>query len=116
MPLLSLFTAAELPADQAAWVGRLSALLAQKLDKPESYVMVIVNPRPAAMTFGGSSAPACYAELKNVGGFSTGQVEVLSDLLGAELAAGLRLPPDRVYIEFTSADGALWGWNRTTFG
>jgi len=114
MPLFNLFTSAELPSDRTAWLKKLSALLAQALDKPEEYVMVLVNPRPE-MTFGGKSEPACYAELKNVGKFSAAQVEALSGKLCAELAAGLRVPADRIYIEFTSADGAMWGWDGSTF-
>jgi hypothetical protein len=31
------------------------------------------------------------------------------------LARALEVAPDRIYIEFTNADGALWGWNGTTF-
>jgi phenylpyruvate tautomerase len=115
MPLLNVFTSAELPAERTAWLKKLSALLAQALDKPEQYVMVLVNPRPD-MTFGGTSAPACYAELKNVGTFSAPQVEALSRRLCEELSAGLGVPTDRIYIEFTSADGALWGWDGSTFG
>jgi phenylpyruvate tautomerase len=89
--------------------------VAKAVGKPEQYVMVIVNPRPE-MTFGGSGEPACYAELKNVGQFSTAEVEALSRTLCAELGAGLRVPQDRIYIEFTNADGALWGWDGSTFG
>jgi len=115
MPLFNLFTSAELPAERTAWLKKLSALLAHALDKPEEYVMVLVNPRPD-MTFGGTSAPACYAELKNVGKLSTAEVEALSRKLCAELSAGLSVPANRIYIEFTNADGALWGWDGSTFG
>src|SRR4029453_16681341 len=115
MPLFSLFTSAELPPERTAWLKKLSALLAQSLDKPEEYVMVLANPRPD-MTFGGTSAPACYAELKNVGKLSSGEVEDLARRLGAALADGLGVPADRIYIEFTNADGALWGWDGSTFG
>jgi hypothetical protein len=55
------------------------------------------------------------SELKNVGTLAAEQVEDLSRKLGGELAAGLGVPADRVYIEFTNADGALWGWNGSTF-
>jgi phenylpyruvate tautomerase len=115
MPLLNVFTSAALPADRPAWLRHLSALLSRELDKPEDYVMVILTPRPD-MSFGGSTDPACYAELKNVGHLSEGRVAELSTKLCAELAAGLRVPADRIYVEFTNADGALWGWNGTTFG
>lgn len=117
MPLLSLLTSAAppLPGVRAKLFAHLSALLARELDKPESYVMVALAPR-ADMSFGGDArTPCCYAELKNVGTLSADRVAELSNVLCRELAAGLGVPPDRIYIEFTNADGALWGWNGETF-
>jgi phenylpyruvate tautomerase len=115
MPLLNLFTSAELPTDRTAWLRQISALLARALDKPEEYVMVVANPRPA-MTFGGSTEAACYAELKNVGRLSAAEVESLSAELCRTLSSTLKVAANRIYIEFTNADGALWGWDGTTFG
>jgi phenylpyruvate tautomerase len=115
MPLLALFSSAAPPADPAPLLARLSALMARELDKAERYVMVSLTPRPQ-MLFGGSGAPACYAELKNVGTLSPERALDLSRTLCAELARGLGVTPDRIYIEFTSNDGAFWGWNGTTFG
>jgi phenylpyruvate tautomerase PptA (4-oxalocrotonate tautomerase family) len=117
MPLLQLSTSAY-PADEpkrGRLLKSLSALVARLLGKPESYVMVSLSAR-AEMSFAGSSAPACYAELKNVGTLSASQVEDLSKVLCQELSQGLGVPQDRIYIEFTNADGAMWGWNGGTFG
>lgn len=114
MPLLNVFTSAAVPGDRA-WMKRLSALLARELEKPEEYVMVIASARPE-MIFGGSGDPACYAELKNVGTLAPPRIEELSARLCDELAAALDVPTARIYVEFTNADGALWGWNGTTFG
>jgi phenylpyruvate tautomerase len=115
MPLLALFSSAPAGGDIQPLLRRLSALLARELDKPEQYVMVSLTPRPQ-MLFGGSPAPACYAELKNVGTLAPPQIEALSQTLCGELSRGLGLAADRIYIEFTNADGAMWGWNGTTFG
>ena len=116
MPLLSILTPARPPADRRAeLLTTLSRLLARELDKPESYVMVALA-HPELMSFGGdASRPACYVELKNVGTFSAERCEQLSALLCRELAGALGVAADRIYIEFTGADGALWGWNGTTF-
>jgi phenylpyruvate tautomerase PptA (4-oxalocrotonate tautomerase family) len=117
MPLLQVFTSAY-PADEhkrAQLLKSLSALAARVLGKPESYVMISLAAR-AEMSFAGNNAPACYAELKNVGTLSAEQVENLSKILCQELSAGLGVPEKRIYIEFTNADGALWGWNGGTFG
>jgi phenylpyruvate tautomerase len=116
MPLLNLFTSGY-PADQhkrSQLLKTLSSLVARELRKPESYVMISLAPRPE-MSFGGTSAPACYAELKNVGTFSADEAERLSKILCAELSHGLGVAEDRIYIEFTNADGGLWGWNGGTF-
>ena len=108
-----MFTSAT--ADAEPLLTTLSALLARELGKPEEYVMVAFEPR-ARMSFGGTSAPACYAELKNVGHLDAARVASLSETLCSALAGGLGVAKDRIYIEFTNADGAYWGWNGETFG
>jgi phenylpyruvate tautomerase PptA (4-oxalocrotonate tautomerase family) len=118
VPLLSITTSAPplAPGARAELLARLSALLARELDKPEEYVLVAIGPRPEAMSFGGdATVPACYAELKNVGTLAPARAAELSRILCAALAAGLGVAQERLYIEFTNADGALWGWNGETF-
>jgi phenylpyruvate tautomerase len=117
MPLLNLFSSAQQP-DEAAlsqMLKSLSSLLAHELGKPERYVMVGLAP-PLQMSFAGSTAPACYAELKNVGRLAPEKVEHLSDVLCDAIAKALGVAHDRIYIEFTNADGALWGFDGGTFG
>ena len=117
MPLLNLFSSAQPPDEPALaqMLKSLSALLAHELGKPERYVMVGLAPR-MAMSFAGSREPACYAELKNVGQLPDDQIEHLSQDLCVAIAKALALPQDRIYIEFTNADGALWGFDGGTFG
>ncbi len=116
MPLLNLFSSAKQPDEPelAQMLRSFSKLLAAELGKPERYVMVGLAPR-MDMSFGGSREPACYAELKNVGTLTDEQVEQLSALLCDAIAKALGLPRDRIYIEFTNADGALWGFDGGTF-
>jgi phenylpyruvate tautomerase len=117
MPLLNLFSSAKQPDEPALsqMLRSFSKLLATELSKPERYVMVGLAPR-MDMSFAGSRDPACYAELKNVGRLSPDKVEQLSGLLCDAIARALALPRDRIYIEFTNADGALWGFDGGTFG
>jgi hypothetical protein len=112
VPLLALRTSAAAPK-RAAYT-RLTRLLARELRKSERWVMITVEAR-VPMTFGGSASPACYAELKNVGKLGRKRVEQLSALLCAEIARALGVARDRIYIEFTNAEGALWGWDGGTF-
>jgi phenylpyruvate tautomerase len=115
MPLLSLLTSAPPPGRRAELFGRLTTLLARELGKPEEYVMIALAPRAELSFAGDASAPALYAELKNVGTLAPERVAELSRLLCAELGAALGVAQERIYIEFTNADGALWGWNGETF-
>jgi len=92
----------------------LSRLLAKELGKPEAYVMTCLEP-PAAMTFGGSDAPAAYVEIKNVGRFTSERTRALSASLCPLIGSALGVSPDRVYIEFTDAQGYLWGYDSDTF-
>ncbi len=117
VPLLSVSTSVTLldPVERASLCKRLSALIAKEVKKPERYVMVVLHPG-TEMTFGGSTQTACCAELKNVGTFTDSEAERLSEILCIELARELSVKKDRIYIEFTNADGALWGWNGGTFG
>jgi hypothetical protein len=117
MPLLNLFSSAPAPAEPglSQVLASFSKLLARELGKPERYVMVGLAPR-LEMSFAGSREPACYAELKNVGHLAPEKVEHLSEVLCDGIAKALSLPRDRIYIEFTNADGALWGFDGGTFG
>jgi len=117
MPLLNLFSSAKQPDEPALaqMLKSFSTLLARELGKPERYVMVGLAPR-LEMSFAGSREPACYAELKNVGRLPAEKVEHLSQVLCDAIAKTLAMPKDRIYIEFTNADGALWGFDGGTFG
>jgi len=114
MPLLKIQTNQLIDADrQNALIRRASQEIANILSKPERYVMVSVEHNPA-MLFGGSDAPLAYVELKSIGlpeSKSADFSRTLADLLNDELA----LPADRIYIEFSNAPRAMWGWNGGTF-
>ncbi len=116
MPLLAIRTSAPLPApaDRDAALLRLSREVARLLRKPEAYVMVSLE--GAAMCFAGSVEPACYAELKSIGGISGATTGGLSQALCAALEQALGVPQARIYLEFTDVDGALWGHAGQTFG
>ena len=116
MPLLQIYSSATPPdeANRDRLMGSLSALLARELGKPERYVMVGLAPRQE-IPFSKSREPACYAELKNVGELDGDHVEQLSEVLCNALSAGLGIARDRIYIEFTSVDGGMWGFDGGTF-
>jgi phenylpyruvate tautomerase PptA (4-oxalocrotonate tautomerase family) len=103
------------PADGALapLLRKASQLAAQALGKPEDYVMVALE-HGCPMLFAGSDAPLAYVELKSIG-LPKARTAELSALLSRLLHEELGITADRVYIEFASATGDLWGWNGATF-
>lgn len=117
MPLIKVQTSAAAP-DRAAietLLKSLSASLAKHTGKPESYVMTAFEP-DVAMTFGGTTAPVCYIEIKSVGTMSSAQTKAMSQDFCQQVDKALGVPTNRTYIEFADAKGYMWGWNGATFG
>ena len=116
MPLINVFTSADPPAPEKAdaLLKDLSSLLAKRFGKPERYVMTSLVPR-ARMTFGGTPAPACYVEIKNIGAISPELSRAISADVCARLTAALGVPADRIYIGLADVEAHLWGWNGDTF-
>jgi phenylpyruvate tautomerase PptA (4-oxalocrotonate tautomerase family) len=115
MPLLKITTSIGASPDHARLLANLSRLIAERLGKPEAYVMTAIE-HPERMTFGGTTEPTCYVELKNVGRFTPELTQRLSAELCERLSTGLGVPPNRIYIEFGDAEGYLWGYDGDTFG
>jgi phenylpyruvate tautomerase len=116
MPLIQVHTSAEPPSPErtATLLGELSSTLARELGKPERYMMTRLAPR-SNMTFAGTAAPACFAELSNVGALSEAQAARLSDLLCRLLSGALGVARDRIYLEFRNVEPHLWGYDGGTF-
>jgi len=90
-----------------------STTVAEQLGKPESYVMVVVEP-PVPMLFAGNDAPVVFMELKSIG-LTESQTPGLSDTLCKLAHETMGVDLDRVYIEFVDAPRKMWGWNGRTF-
>jgi phenylpyruvate tautomerase PptA (4-oxalocrotonate tautomerase family) len=115
MPLLKITTSTDPAPENDKLLANLSRLVAERLGKPESYVMTAIE-HPARMTFAGSTEPTCYVELKNIGRFTSDQTQRLSAELCERLSAGLGVPKERIYIEFADVEAYLWGHDGDTFG
>lgn len=114
MPLLKIHTNVERePGESQPSLLRASRLVADRLGKPEKYVMVaLVAGIP--MAFAGSEAPAAYLELKSIG-LPPDRAGELSAALCEFMHEEFGVRAERVYIEFADAPPALWGWNGSTF-
>lgn len=115
MPLLKITTSVPASPAHEKLLANLSHLVANRLGKPESYMMMSIE-HPTLMTFGGTKDPTCYVEVKNVGRFRPELTQTLSEELCERLSQGLGVPKDRIYIEFGDAEGYLWGHDGNTFG
>jgi len=112
MPFLKIQTNA-----QVSWPDELlkkaTLLLSDVLSKPEGYIMVSFESNPHMM-FGGSEDPLMYIELKSIG-LPQSRTKAISAALTEFLTGETGVPPDRIYIEFSNVDRAMWGWNGSTF-
>jgi len=92
---------------------QLRPLVAKELGKPESYVMVNIEPtRP--MLFAGTNEPTAYLELKSIG-LADSQTKDLSAALCNLITNKIKIPTERIYIEFANAPRSMWGWDKSTF-
>ena len=115
MPLIKVQTSiAPDSSSVSTLLKALSASLAKHLGKPESYVMTAFEPN-IAMTFGGTTEPVCYIEIKSIGTMSPTQTKTMSQDFCQKIQQAIGVPMNRTYIEFADAKGTMWGWNGATF-
>jgi phenylpyruvate tautomerase PptA (4-oxalocrotonate tautomerase family) len=113
MPYIKLNTNTEI-ADKPSVLRKLSQIAAQETSKPESYVMIEISDN-ASMLFAGKDAPLAFLECKSIG-LTEKQAKSLSASISQLLNAELNISPNRIYIEFSNAPAAFWGYNSSTFG
>lgn len=114
MPYLKIQTNREMADDAKQEILRkASVLVSRNLGKPEKYVMVRIDPAQPMM-FAGTTAPCAYLELKSIG-LPESKTEVLSKVLCQLILDELKIPSERVYIEFADAKDSMWGWSSGTF-
>ncbi len=114
MPLLKIQTNRNLDEAAAVHLARdTSRAVAEMLGKPERYVMVDVS-AGRTMIFAGTDEPLAYLELKSIG-LPEDRTAEFSATLCEMICTRLRVPKDRIYIEFAGAERHMWGWNGATF-
>jgi phenylpyruvate tautomerase len=115
MPLLKLETTVALSDDQRQqMLASLSKIAGETIGKPEQYVMVTVG--QAAILMSGKPGEAAFVDIRSIGGLSADVTRQLSQKVCALLAQSLRVPQNRVYLNFTEVEAGNWGWNGSTFG
>ena len=112
MPVLQITTNATIN-DTADLAKQASALVAEMLGKPESYVMVQINDN-AGLIFAGSDDPCALLVLKSLG-LHESKTPSYSEQLCDFIEQQFGVPPGRTYIEFASPERHMFGWNSGTF-
>ncbi len=112
MPLLTISTNTEI-TDPEQFALEASAFTARLLSKPESYVMVKLEP-VQALSFAGNMEPAALIQLKSLG-LAEAQTTSFSDALCTFIESRLGINSARIYIEFSSPERSMWGWDKRTF-
>ena len=117
MPLVSVYTSAELPTDEklSALQKALSSTAARLIGKPEAYVMTNVVAR-SRITLGGSFGPACLVEIKSIGGLGGDVPTRLTEAICKLLHEALGVPTNRIYVVFADIPANMWGFDGATFG
>jgi len=92
----------------------LSKFVAETIGKPESYVMVTINPSSILMS--GKSGDAAFVDVRSIGGLSADVNRQLSKKICTLLNESLEVAQDRIYLNFSDIKAANWGWNGSTFG
>ncbi len=112
MPVLSIQTNVATD-DSEAFLKSASAMVADALSKPESYVMVQLVDKQK-MSFAGTIEPLAYVELKSLG-LMEQQTKALSKKVCGLISQQFGIDASRIYIEFSAPARAMFGWNGGTF-
>jgi phenylpyruvate tautomerase PptA (4-oxalocrotonate tautomerase family) len=111
MPLIRIQSAKEIPSDVLAGLSKIAAEI---IGKPETYVMVSASKADFMMS--GSMGNAAFVEVKSIGGLSHSVCEKLSAKICDLLDTRLKIPTDRIYLNFINFPASEWGWNGSLFG
>jgi phenylpyruvate tautomerase len=114
MPFLKIQTNVVINEEKTtAVLKKASRTVAQKLNKPEQYMMVGVE-TGCPMIFAGTKEPAAFVDLKAIG-LPADKTKELSRLVCELIESELGVGKDRIYLNFANVPGNLWGWNGDTF-
>ena len=111
MPLLNISTNKEIKNEQLL-LAKSSDFISALLNKPDNFVMVNLN-HSLNMYFSGTNKPCCFLEIKSIGSIEpTKMSKQICEFFSNEL----KIPTERIYINFDDVDSNMWAWNSRTFG
>lgn len=115
MPLVKLQTSVQMTEEKRKnLLSSLSKVVAEKIGKPEQYVMVTVS--EAAVMMSGIAGDAAFLEVRSIGGLNRAVNQAITADLSSLLQVSLGISSERVYINFMDFSPENWGWKGKTFG
>ncbi len=112
MPLLEITTNTKVDNSQNI-AEQASALTAEILGKPESYVMVKIQSEQT-LIFAGTNEPAAHVKLKSLD-LPENRTTDFSSSICSFISEQLNINSTRIYIEFANPERHMWGWDGKTF-
>ena len=86
--------------------------MAQQTGKPEAYVMTLLE-TAVPMTFGGSTEPCAYVEIKSIAALKP---PAMTSSFCELIESRTGIPASRIYVAFEDVNASSCGWNGNTFG
>jgi len=113
MPYLAITTNVPLAAEcESALAAEISKILGEQLKKPQSFVMVSVQP-VRVLRFAGSEEPAAFLDLKSIG--LPNDLSDISLALTQTVGRHTGIPASRVFIAFADISSSRWAHEGDTF-
>jgi len=112
MPLLNIKTNISIK-NKTAFAEAASKATSELLEKSESYVMINIEDNQCLM-FAGNHNPCALLSLKSLG-LPEDLTTTFSRKLCAFIESQTTIEASRIYIEFSSPERHMWGWDSRTF-
>jgi phenylpyruvate tautomerase len=116
MPLITIQSNASIDeAEVGPMLSVFSARLAELLGQPEAYVMTLLE-RPTGMTMAATAEPCALVEVRSIVAFTREQTQDVAGAVCAMLEERLGVAPNRVFLNFTNFEKAMWGFDGAMLG
>ena len=113
MPYFSIETNRQIDdAVNSGLMKKATKFLSEVMGKPEHVIMVTIKPG-TPYVFGGTDEPAAYVQIKAVA-LEKAKCPEFSRQVCDFLEAEIKVPKDRVFIEFIDIDPKIFGFNGST--
>ena len=111
MPLLNISTNTNIKNKQTL-LAKSSNFISSLTGKPENFVMVKLSDS-LPMYFAGTDELCAFIEIKSIGSLVPSK---MSKPIFEFFSTELKIPTERIYVNFEDVVSNQWAWNSRTFG